>query len=125
LVNCQKSGDYEVYALKYLDGGTISGRDGIFGADPKDSLQLGFMIWLLKGPNGDNILVDAGFINSTKYPPKSCIRPDLVLNRIGISGDDITDIILTHPHNDHIGGINLFPKANICMQEDDFNYFIG
>ena len=36
-----------------------------------------------------------------------------------------TDIILTHPHWDHIGGINLFPNAMVWMQEADFNYFVG
>jgi glyoxylase-like metal-dependent hydrolase (beta-lactamase superfamily II) len=32
---------------------------------------------------------------------------------------------LTHPHWDHIGGINLFPNAKVWMQKDDFEYFIG
>ena len=123
--DCQNNDEYEVYALKYLDGGTISATEGIVGADPKETLQLCYMIWLLKGINGKNILVDAGFIDTSKVPLKKYIRPDLLLQKIGVNSSDISDIILTHPHNDHIGGINLFPKSVFWMQEDDFYYFTG
>jgi len=84
------------------------------------------MVWLLKGENGRNILVDAGFIDTSEIGMKNYVRPDLVLQRIdSMSPSNITDIILTHPHFDHIGGINLFPKADIWIQKDDFEYFIG
>jgi glyoxylase-like metal-dependent hydrolase (beta-lactamase superfamily II) len=122
---CQVSDKYEVYALKYIDEGKFSAKDAIVGGSDKDSVDCGDMIWLLKGSNGKNILVDAGNIDSSKGLPKSYLRPDLVLQQIGVSPLDISDVILTHPHYDHIGGINLFPKAKIWMQEDDFNYFVG
>jgi glyoxylase-like metal-dependent hydrolase (beta-lactamase superfamily II) len=121
----QRSDEYEVYALKYLDGGTISGSEGITGADPRDSLQLAYMVWLLKSTSGKNILVDAGFLDTAKVYGSGYIRPDLILQNIGINPSEISDIILTHPHSDHIGGINLFPKAVVWLQEDDYNYFIG
>jgi len=44
---------------------------------------------------------------------------------MNVKADDITDVIVTHPHFDHIGGIHLFPKATIWMQKDDFAYFVG
>ena len=53
------------------------------------------------------------------------MRPDSLLQRINVYPSDITDIIMTHPHYDHIGGINLFPKAKVWMQKDDFDYFVG
>lgn len=122
---CQVSDEYEVYALKYIDEGKFSAKDAMVGGSDKDSVDCGAMIWLLKGNSGKNILVDAGNIDSSKGLPKSYLRPDLVLQQIGVSPTNITDIILTHPHYDHIGGIKLFPKAKVWMQEDDFNYFVG
>jgi len=122
---CQVNDQYVIYALKYLDGQRILAQEAIVGADANDSLDLCYMIWLLKSNNGKNILVDAGYIDTSEVQPKNYIRPDLVLQNIGVSPSDITDIILTHPHNDHIGGINLFPKSQVWMQEDDFNYFVG
>jgi glyoxylase-like metal-dependent hydrolase (beta-lactamase superfamily II) len=83
------------------------------------------MFWLLKGANGRNILVDVGFIDTTKTGIKNYVSPDLMLQRMNVKPSDITDIIITHPHNDHIGGINLFPDAKVWMQKDDFGYFVG
>jgi glyoxylase-like metal-dependent hydrolase (beta-lactamase superfamily II) len=123
--NCQTIGEYQVFALKYVGEQTIPAQRMAAGANAKDSLNLCYMFWLLKGENGRNILVDAGFIDTTKPGLKNYIRPDIVLERLNIHPSDITDIIITHPHNDHIGGINLFPKAKVWMQKDDFDYFVG
>jgi glyoxylase-like metal-dependent hydrolase (beta-lactamase superfamily II) len=123
--NCQKGDEYRVYALKYLPGGKDSAKNWAIGANPKDSINGTWMFWLLKGENGKNILVDAGFLDTAKIRRKGYIRPDSLLERINIYPSEITDVIMTHPHNDHIGGINLFPKAKVWMQKDDFDYFVG
>jgi glyoxylase-like metal-dependent hydrolase (beta-lactamase superfamily II) len=125
MINCQNSDEYQVYAIKYLDVGYIPAESMAVGANPKDSVKLCFMVWLLKGENGRNILVDAGYIDTSKTENKNYVRPDLMLQRMNVSSSDITDVILTHPHWDQIGGINLFPKANVWMQKDDFDYFVG
>ena len=122
---CQNSGQYQVFAIKFRDGWNISAQEMIDGANPKDSVSTCNMVWLLKGGNGKNILVDAGYLDTSKTVDKNYVRPDLVLQRIKLSADDITDLIITHPHLDHIGGINLFPKAKVWIQKDDFDYFVG
>jgi glyoxylase-like metal-dependent hydrolase (beta-lactamase superfamily II) len=122
---CQKWDEYQVYALKYLDGGKTLAKNMVVGANSKDSIDGTYMIWLLKGDNGRNILVDAGYLDTVKIRWKGYIRPDSLLERINVSPYDITDVIMTHPHYDHIGGINLFPKAKVWMQKDDFDYFVG
>ncbi|MES2848019.1 MAG: MBL fold metallo-hydrolase [Bacteroidota bacterium] len=114
---------YEIYAIEYEKNEWRPTVPEIaIGATAKDTLQGNGAIWLLKG-NGKNILVDAGFIH--EKPHKNYIRPDSTLQKINLLPEDITDIILTHPHWDHIGGISLFPKAMIWMQQDDYNYFVG
>lgn len=125
--NCQKGEEYQVYALKYFAGGKILAKNMVVGANPKDSITVTAMVWLLKGENGTNILVDAGCLDTAKTKPRSkgYIRPDSLLERINLFPSDITDVIITHPHYDHIGGINLFPKAKIWMQKNDFEYFVG
>ena len=124
--NCQNLDEYQVYALKLHSGAIHSlAKNYVVGANPKDSLQVSAMVWLLKGANGRNILVDAGYLDTAKTSKKLIMRADLVLQKININPSDITDIILTHPHYDHIGGINLFPKAKVWMQKDDFDYFVG
>jgi len=124
LVSCRKNEDYQVYAVKYSDGWKIQAKDWVVGAIPTDSVDVCDMFWLIKSRNGKNILVDAGFIDSTNSN-KNYIRPDSILKRLNIESSEISDIIITHPHNDHIGGLILFPKAQVWMQQDDYDYFIG
>lgn len=115
---------YEIYGIEFekIDWRPLVSEIAV-GATAKDTLQGNMAIWLLKGNNGKTILVDAGYVN--KDHPKNYISPDSVLQKLRIKPEDITDIVLTHPHWDHIGGIHLFPNAMVWMQEDDFNYFVG
>jgi glyoxylase-like metal-dependent hydrolase (beta-lactamase superfamily II) len=121
---CKKKEEYQVYAIKFSDGWKIQAKDYVIGADPSDSVDVCNMFWLLKSSNGRNILVDAGFIDTTNSN-KNYIRPDSMLLKLGLSSQNISDIIITHPHFDHISGITLFPRAKVWMQEEDYDYFIG
>ena len=127
--NAQSPPAYEIYALKYFGIHSVPVSDLALGAPKKDTMNMYFMYWLIKGNNGKKILVDAGFrkdldifkeLKTTFY-----IRPDSVLLELNIKSDEITDIILTHPHWDHLDGISLFPKAHIWIQKEDYNYFVG
>ncbi|MCM4151709.1 N-acyl homoserine lactonase family protein [Arenibacter sp. N53] len=125
-----QSTNYEVYALKYANVGvTLPLSVLVLDAPESETIDAVFMFWLLKGTNGKNILVDAGFLNdieqSKAYSVTNYIRPDLMLPRIGLNAEDITDIILTHPHWDHMDGVDLFPNANVWIQKTDYNYFVG
>jgi len=123
-MSCRQAKEYQVFALKYCDDGKLPAKGYIIGASQNDSIDVAYFYWLLKDPNGRNILVDAGFIDST-HTTKNFIRPDSVLQQLDLSPQDISDIIITHPHYDHIGGITLFPNAKIWMNQDDYEYFIG
>lgn len=115
---------YDVYAFEIEKIGWRPAVSQIaIGSKISDTLQANIAIWLLKGNNDKIVLVDAGYVN--KKHPKGYTSPDSVLKKININPQDVTDIILTHPHWDHIGGINLFPNAMVWMQEADFNYFVG
>jgi glyoxylase-like metal-dependent hydrolase (beta-lactamase superfamily II) len=97
-------------------------------AKSSDSVSVSFYIWYLNGDNGRKVLVDAGLIQDSLKPLaylKDYLRPDLALKKINVSPNDVTDIIITHTHFDHIDGIELFPNATIWMQKNDFAYFVG
>ena len=124
LNGCSKTEEYQVFAIKFSDGWRIRAKDVVIGSEPSDSVDVCNMFWLLKSQDGRNILVDAGYVDTTNSN-KKYIRPDSMLLRLGLGDKDISDIILTHPHYDHISGITLFPKAKVWMQQEDYNYFIG
>jgi glyoxylase-like metal-dependent hydrolase (beta-lactamase superfamily II) len=120
---------YDIYALKYSGVNSIPVSGMALGAPSKDTMNLLFMYWLVKGNNGKNILVDAGFLHDLdivkEWHLSFYIRPDSVLLELNIKADEITDIIITHPHWDHIDGLPLFPKAHVWIQQEDYNYFVG
>jgi glyoxylase-like metal-dependent hydrolase (beta-lactamase superfamily II) len=115
---------YEIYALEFAGNSSIPASEIAVGASTNDTIQGSSIIWVLRGANGRTVLVDAGFTDTAEYPALNYIRPDLVLEKINIKPEQITDLIVTHPHFDHIGGIDLFPNAMLWMQKNDFDYFI-
>jgi glyoxylase-like metal-dependent hydrolase (beta-lactamase superfamily II) len=120
---------YEVYAIEYAASlGRSAVKDIAVGSASQDSIAFSFYIWYLKGDNGRRILVDTGFLRDsggTGMPLREYQRPDLALRRIGVGPDEITDVIITHPHYDHIGGLGLFGRAAVWMQKNDYAYFVG
>jgi len=90
----------------------------------KDAVELGINVMLIKASE-KTILIDAGM---GKHFGDS--QGKLLENLInaGISPDSITDILITHGHRDHIGGLIskdgsiIYPNAkyHIAKQEYDF-----
>ena len=121
---------YEVYALRFTSMKDLTPTSMWAMHAPKnDSVKINFVFWLIKGNNGKNILVDAGFLKdipeAKEFGPVNYVRPDSMLLKVGVHAENITDIILSHPHWDHIDGVSLFPNAHIWIQKEDFNGFVG
>jgi glyoxylase-like metal-dependent hydrolase (beta-lactamase superfamily II) len=119
---------YEVYALSYgtYPGFPVSAL--VSGADKNRKIDLQMMIWLVKGSNGKRILVDSGCYHDTITQLKGIknfIKPSETLIKVGLSANDITDVIVSHMHWDHADGIDLFPNAKIWIQKEEYNYYTG
>ena len=121
----QSTTTYEIYAVRFAGPESVPLSEAAVGGDPKQTVGVCNMVWLLKGSNGKNVLVDTGFIQPPDGKDKTYLRPDAALARVHVSPGDIADVIITHPHFDHIDGIDLFPKATLWMQKDDYDYFVG
>jgi len=121
--------DYKVYAVKFATSGyPFTVADWVAGGPKTQPLKIDFMVWLIIG-NGKNILVDAGFWkdmeDAKEFKLNSYQRPDSALIKLNLKAEDITDVILSHPHWNHVDGIGLFPNAQVWMQKEDYNYFVG
>jgi glyoxylase-like metal-dependent hydrolase (beta-lactamase superfamily II) len=122
--------NYKVYAIQFANPAISFAIADWAESGPKtDSVKIDFMVWLVKGDNGKNILLDAGFLSdiedAKEFRVINYTRPDSALTKLNIKANEITDVILSHPHWDHIDGINLFPNAQVWMQQEDYNYFVG
>ncbi|MFN8583499.1 MAG: N-acyl homoserine lactonase family protein, partial [Gemmatimonadaceae bacterium] len=63
------------------------------------------------------------FIDQWKVP--DFVAPDEALRRAGIDPGRVTDIVLSHIHWDHADGVDLFPRARLWLQRDEFEYYVG
>ena len=70
------------------------------------------------------VLVDTGFMRegsgaamSIKFDVPYWISPLRMLAELGVGPDDVTDIVLSHAHFDHMGSIGKFPKARLHIQK--------
>ncbi|WP_413668113.1 N-acyl homoserine lactonase family protein [Mucilaginibacter sp. Mucisp86] len=122
--------NYKIYAVKFAESGyPFKVGDWALNGAKNEPVKIDFMVWLIKGSNGKNILVDAGFLgdieDAKEFKLKTYQRPDSALLKLGVKAGDITDIIVSHPHWDHIDGLSLFPKAKVWMQKLDYGFFVG
>ena len=123
----QQAPEYRIEAIRY---GTISQfpvAGLVVGAPEDERLDIAMMFWVVRG-NGRNILFDSGFYRESwmeRFNVTDFIRPDEALRLVGLDAADVTDIIISHTHWDHVGGIGLFPNATIWIQKAEFEYYVG
>jgi glyoxylase-like metal-dependent hydrolase (beta-lactamase superfamily II) len=121
------SPDYSIVAIRYADspGGLLS--DLVVGAPPQEKIDTVFVIWLIRG-GGHNILFDSGFHRDRWFKEwniQNYLRPDEAVKLAGVQPEEITDIVISHAHWDHLGGIDLFPNAVVWLQTEEFRYYTG
>ena len=119
---------YEAYAVRFgtLPQFRVSGL--VAGADASRRLDIPVMVWLLKGSNGKRVLIDSGFYRQKfleQWKPQDYRSPADAVAAAGVKPEEITDIIITHAHWDHVDGADLFPKATVWIQREEYGYYTG
>ena len=118
--------EYSIQAIRYANvEDEVAGL--VMGAPKGEKISIAMVIWLIRG-GGRNILFDSGYHRDTFlkfFPSTEYIRPDEAVKLAGIQPEEITDIVISHAHWDHLGGIDLFPKATVWIQKEEFRYYTG
>jgi len=117
---------YEVYAIKYA---SVARRaaDNFLVHDPHEgSMNLDFYFWLIRG-DGRNVLVDTGFSAcSARARNRTFLQnPEAGLAQLGVAPPDIDSLILTHLHYDHAGNVDVYPNAQVHIQDAEMQYATG
>jgi glyoxylase-like metal-dependent hydrolase (beta-lactamase superfamily II) len=118
---------YEVYAVQYAVIPDFGVSNLIAGADKERKIDISMMVWLVRG-NGRVILVDSGFYRPQffkRWTVRDYARPDEAIASADVKPEEVTDVVLTHAHWDHADGADLFPKAQIWIQKDEYTYYTG
>ena len=118
---------YSIQAIRY---GTIADfpvSDLVMGAPEGEKIDIAMVVWLIRG-GGHNVLFDSGFHRARwlkEFPMADYVRPDEAVKLAGVRPEDVTDIVVSHAHWDHMGGIDLFPNATVWIQKQEFGYYTG
>lgn len=121
------SPEYSIEAIRYATSPAVR-LDELVVNGPKDQkVDIAMVVWLIRG-GGHTILFDSGFHTDThlkEFPMQDYLRPDEAVKTAGVNPEDVTDIVISHAHWDHMGGIDLFPKAIVWIQRDEYVYYTG
>ncbi len=66
------------------------------------------------------ILVDAGCDTMPGFAVEDFVGPVSALQDLQINPEQITDVILTHSHHDHIEAVSAFPNATVYIQKQEY-----
>lgn len=118
---------YLVEAVRYGTLPAFPVRGLVLGADSARRLDIAVMVWLLRAP-GRTVLVDAGFYRDKfiqRWKPTGFVRPSEAVAAAGVRPEEVTDIVLSHVHWDHMDGVDLFPRARVWLQRAEYEYYVG
>lgn len=108
----------EIIPINY--GKSVLPENMIFQNGAEDKVRpIVFTVYLIKTENR-LILADAGCETMPGFVMTDFIGPVKALNNIGISPEEITDLIITHAHHDHIECAKYFKNAVIYIQKDEY-----
>ncbi len=109
---------YDIIAVKY--GESYLSEKMIFSGGAEDKLRhIDFIVYLIK-TDKRLILVDAGCETMPGFEMKKFCGPLKALAKLNINAGDITDVIITHAHHDHIECVAYYKNAVIHIQKDEF-----
>ena len=147
-LNAMQVGDLEVLSL--FDGRASVPATGAFQMGPKglkggndadwephrdllDNGMLEFVFggFLVRGA-GDRVMIVDGGIGAVSDPQYGLAGGQLLssLASVGVTPDEVTDVLFTHLHFDHIGwasadGVPTFPNATYRCDRRDWDHFVG
>jgi len=118
-----EASNWDVYVIEFARSKDQPMDGLISGAHADGVVDLPFAFVMAR--RGDRVvLIDTGFMRegggeemALKFGIPYWISPVRMLAELGVQPDDVTDIVISHAHFDHMGSIGKFPKARIWIQK--------
>lgn len=120
---------WEVYSLKYAANPKRRRVDNfIMDDDHAAPMPIEFFVWMLVQPEtGRRILVDTGFDAAEARSRGREIErdPTEAIKAFGVEPESLSEVIVTHLHFDHAGGLDRYPNARFHLQAAEMAYATG
>jgi glyoxylase-like metal-dependent hydrolase (beta-lactamase superfamily II) len=124
-----RSTAFRVFAIRYATLATRRShcfyRYHVYG-EADGALQMDYYFWVLRRAS-QTILVDTGFdpvVGARRG--RTCLCPPVeALSRLGVAPSDVSTVVVTHMHYDHIGNLAAFPDAEFCLSRRELEFWTG
>jgi glyoxylase-like metal-dependent hydrolase (beta-lactamase superfamily II) len=126
-LSASASPEYSIQAIRLANSPGDLVAEMVIGAPKGEKVDSIYAMWLIRG-GGRNILFDSGFHRERWFKVWTIVdylRPDEAVKLAGVKPEEVTDVVISHAHWDHLGGIDLFPKATVWIQKEEFRYYTG
>lgn len=94
--------------------------------EPDADITLDYYYWVLRN-NSRIILIDTGFAADVGRRRGVTVLRDPVdaLREFDITPGDVSDVIVSHMHYDHIGNVSAFPNATVYVAGRELSFWSG
>ncbi|MGH8868116.1 MAG: N-acyl homoserine lactonase family protein [Actinomycetes bacterium] len=119
--------EHEVIAVRYGTLETTKSetyyRYHAYG-EPDVTVQMDYFFWVLRTDDTVTV-VDTGFAPSAgaRRGRTSLLTPAEGLAKLGLSPGDVSRVVATHFHYDHIGNLSVFPDAQILLSGRELDFW--
>lgn len=107
-----------VYCLKYARS-VLPERMVFADGSAEKTVPIAFAVYLICAGER-KILVDAGCDTMPGFRMEEHISPAEALEQLGVRRKEITDVIITHAHHDHIQAVGHFEQATVHITQTEY-----
>jgi glyoxylase-like metal-dependent hydrolase (beta-lactamase superfamily II) len=117
---------YQVFAVRYARRDACRAQHFLGGDAHDEPMPMDYFLWAAVSAE-HTVVVDTGFTAAVaaRRGREYLQCPVEGLAAIGINADQVSHVILTHMHYDHIGNLDRFPTANFTVQSSEMAFWTG